>query len=199
MGVFCVVLFFHYIYGACTALQEKTVRNQKVPLSAIMVLLLLCVTVMHLVTLALLLIATLEKSWWVWSDSEVTDLWYKCFHDNTTDEWLCATNEIDWLHSIQALMVLSVVLSLISFLVFVGQLFTLSTGGLFYLTGLCQTFSGFAAFAACLIFTFRRKEILDDVRDLSTGHFGYCFIMAWVCVPLLLLSGVLYVHLRKKQ
>ncbi|CAL8339999.1 unnamed protein product [Merluccius merluccius] len=174
--------------------------NQEVLLSATMVLLLLSVTGIHLVTLALLLIATLEKSWWVWNDSEVTDLWYKCFHDNTTDDWLCtAANEIAWLQSIQALMVLAVVLSSISFLVFVGQLFTLSTGGLFYLTGLCQTFAGFAAFAACLIFTFRRKEILDDVRDVSAGHFGYCFIMAWVCVPLLLLSGVLYVHLRKKQ
>ncbi|KAG7280526.1 hypothetical protein CRUP_022056 [Coryphaenoides rupestris] len=151
-----------------------------------MVLLLLSITVLHLVTLALLLIATLEKSWWVWSDSEVSDLW--CFPAPT-----------DWLQSIQALMVLSVALSSIAFLVFVGQLFTLSTGGLFYLTGLCQSFSGFTAFAACLIFTFRRKEILDDVRDLSSGHFGYCFIMAWVCVPLLLLSGVLYVHLRKKQ
>uniref|UniRef100_A0A8C5BN76 Epithelial membrane protein 3a (MAM blood group) n=1 Tax=Gadus morhua TaxID=8049 RepID=A0A8C5BN76_GADMO len=159
-----------------------------------MVLLLLCVTVMHLVTLALLLIATLEKV-----STTAAGFTFAQPSKHTQVNIRCFPALPDWLHSIQALMVLSVVLSSISFLVFVGQLFTLSTGGLFYLTGLCQTFSGFAAFAACLIFTFRRKEILDDVRDLSTGHFGYCFIMAWVCVPLLLLSGVLYVHLRKKQ
>ncbi|XP_056131007.1 epithelial membrane protein 3 [Lampris incognitus] len=165
-----------------------------------MVLLLISVTVLHLVTLAMLLIATVEKAWWVWADSQITDLWYDCFHDNATSSWLCASaNETDWLQSVQALMVLSVLFSSISFLVFLGQLFTMSTGGLFYFTGLCQTFAGFTAFAACLIFTFRREEILDDSRDVSTGRFGYCFILAWGCVPLLLISGVLYVHLRRKQ
>ncbi|KAG7244734.1 hypothetical protein INR49_029753 [Caranx melampygus] len=166
-------------------------------LRAVMVFLLICLTVLHLVTLAMLLIATLEKSWWVWADSEITDLWYNCFHDNDTKTWLCATaRESDWLQSVQALMVLSVVFSSISFLVFLGQLLTMSRGQLFYFTGLCQAF---ADFAACLIFTFHRKEILNDSRDLSKGHFGYCFILAWLCVPLLLVSAVLYVHLRKKH
>lgn len=62
-----------------------------------------------------------------------------------------------------------------------------------------KTFAGFADFAACLISTFHRKEIFDDSRVLNKGHFGYCFILAWLCVPLLLVSGVLYIHLRKKQ
>lgn len=48
----------------------------------------------------------------------------------------------DWLQSIQALMVFSVVFSSISFLVFLGQLFTMSRGSLFYITGLCQAFAG---------------------------------------------------------
>ncbi|XP_071751418.1 epithelial membrane protein 3 [Centroberyx gerrardi] len=165
-----------------------------------MVFLLMSVTVLHLITLAMLLIATMEKSWWIWGDSEISDLWYNCFHDNATNTWLCAaTNENDWLQSVQALMVLSVVFSSISFLAFVGQLFAMPTGGLFYFTGLCQTFAGFTVFAASLIFTFHRKEILGDSRDLSTGRFGYCFILAWLCVPLLFVSGVLYIHLRKKQ
>ncbi|XP_029007883.1 epithelial membrane protein 3 [Betta splendens] len=164
-----------------------------------MACLLVSVTVLHLVALATLLIATLEKSWWVWDDLEVSDLWYNCFHDNASDTWLCSSAyESDWLQSVQALMILSVVFSSISFLVFVGQLFTLSQGGLFYCTGLCQAFAGFTDFAACLIFTFHRKEILSDSKDLSKGRFGYCFILAWLCVPLLLVSSVLYVHLRKK-
>lgn len=32
------------------------------------------------------------QSWWVWSDSEITDLWYNCFHDNATDTWMCAAS-----------------------------------------------------------------------------------------------------------
>lgn len=32
------------------------------------------------------------QSWWVWSNSEITDLWYNCFHDNITDTWLCAAS-----------------------------------------------------------------------------------------------------------
>ncbi|KAM9759065.1 epithelial membrane protein 3 isoform 1-T2 [Menidia menidia] len=165
-----------------------------------MVFLLASITVLHLVSLAMLLIATLEKSWWVWAESEITDLWHNCVYDNASETWLCAaTTEGDWLQSVQALMVLSVVFSSISFLVFLVQLFTLARGSLFYFTGFCQAFAGFADFAACLIFTFHREEILSDSRDLSKGHFGYCFIIAWMCVPLLLVSAVMYVHLRKKQ
>ncbi|XP_061584529.1 epithelial membrane protein 3 [Cololabis saira] len=165
-----------------------------------MMFLLLSIVVLHLVSLAMLFIATLEKSWWVWTDSEITDLWYNCLHDNDTETWMCAaTTESDWLQSVQALMVLSVVFSSISFLVFLAQLFTLNRGSIFYFTGLCQAFAGFTDFAACLIFTFHKNEILGDSRDQSKGRFGYCFILAWLCVPLLLISGVLYVHLRKKQ
>lgn len=124
-----------------------------------------------------------SQSWWVWSDTEIRDLWFNCFHDNATKTWLCTTsNESgqcpayslvhsdlcpfttqcdwifytglildvvpwppslqDWLQSVQALMVLSVVFSSISFLVFLGQLITMSKGGLFYFTGLCQAFAG---------------------------------------------------------
>uniref|UniRef100_A0AAV2M7Z7 Uncharacterized protein n=1 Tax=Knipowitschia caucasica TaxID=637954 RepID=A0AAV2M7Z7_KNICA len=127
----------------------------------------------------MLLIATLEKSWWVWDD-EISDLWYNCFHDNATKTWLCAaTNENDWLQSVQALMVLSVVFSSISFLVFLGQLFAMSQGGLFYFTGFCQAFAGLTDFAACLIFTFHRKEILSNSKDPNSGRFGYCFLLAW--------------------
>ncbi|XP_050978011.1 epithelial membrane protein 3 [Labeo rohita] len=164
-----------------------------------MAFLLMFVTVLHLVTLAMLFIATMEKSWWSWADIENRDLWYKCTYENATESWLCASaNESEWLHSVQALMILSVVLSSISFMVFLGQLFTMSKGGLFYFTGLCQLFAGLAAFAAVLIYTFQRREILEDAHVLEKGHFGYCYILAWVCVPLLLISGALYVHLRKR-
>ena len=31
------------------------------------------------------------------------------------------------------------------------------------------------------------------------GRFGHCFVLAWLCVPLALLSGVTYIHLRKRE
>lgn len=58
---------------------------------------------------------------------------------------------------------------------------------------------GLMAFSAALIYTLHNREILQDSRELTSGHFGYCFILAWVCVPLLLCSGVIYIQLRKKE
>ncbi|TSU49993.1 Epithelial membrane protein 3 [Bagarius yarrelli] len=142
---------------------------------------------------------TAIQSWWAWDSVKQADLWHKCIYDNTTDTLMCTSaSENDWLQSVQALMVLSVILSSISFVVFICQLFTTSRRGLFYFSGLSQIFAGIATFAAVLIYTFQRKEILQDPRELTNGQFGYCYILAWVCVPLLLSSGVLYVHLRKK-
>lgn len=60
-------------------------------------------------------------------------------------------------------------------------------------------FLGLTAFSAALIYTLHNKEILQDSRELTLGRFGYCFILAWVCVPLLLCSGIMYIHLRKKE
>ncbi|KAG7472843.1 hypothetical protein MATL_G00113250 [Megalops atlanticus] len=163
-----------------------------------MAFLLMFVTVLHLITLAMLFIATMEKSWWSWDTTKNSDLWYNCHYDNGSGAWMCtSTKETEWLQSVQALMVLSVVFCSISFLVFLVQLFCMSKGGLFYITGLCQIFAGLTAFTATLIYTLHHTEILEG--DEKTGQFGYCFILAWVCVPLLLCSGVMYVHLRKKE
>jgi hypothetical protein len=60
-------------------------------------------------------------------------------------------------------------------------------------------FLGLTAFAAALIYTLHNKDILQDSRELTHGHFGYCYILAWTCVPMLLVSGLLYIHLRKKE
>lgn len=69
----------------------------------------------------------------------------------------------------------------------------------FYFSFLYYLFLGLTAFSAALIYTFHKKEILGDSKELTSGHFGYCFILTWVCVPLLLCSGIIYIHLRKKE
>ncbi|XP_048879241.1 epithelial membrane protein 3-like [Brienomyrus brachyistius] len=161
--------------------------------------LLVSMTLLHLITLAMLFIATTEKWWWVWGTTESSDLWYNCHLHNVTGSWQCAAAlENDWLQAVQVLMVLSSTLSFVSFLVFMWQLFTIPRGTLFYFTGLCQVLAGLTDFAAAVIYTLRNRDILEGSRSLE-GKFGYCFILAWTCAPLLLCSGVLYSHLRKKE
>ncbi|KAL4646035.1 epithelial membrane protein 3-like [Arapaima gigas] len=148
----------------------------------------------------MLFVATIEKSWWVWRQEENSDIWYNCMFNNDSRTWICkSSEESDWLQSIQALMVLSVVFSSIAFLVFLAQLFTMSKGGLFYITGLCQIFAGLTDFSAVLIYTLHREEILPTTEAQPFGHYGYCYILAWVCCPLLLAGGTMYIHLRKKE
>ncbi|KAF5901058.1 epithelial membrane protein 3-like, partial [Clarias magur] len=107
-----------------------------------MAFLLMFVTLLHLITLAMVFIATMEKSWWTWDNVDRADLWHNCIYNNNTDTLMCTSaSENDWLQSVQALMVLSVILSSLSFIVFIWQLFTTSRKGLFYFSGLSQIFA----------------------------------------------------------
>lgn len=86
-----------------------------------MAYLLIFVILLHLITLAMLFIATMEKvligvwhvmsvhisvsavhcimshfsfqSWWEWGGLENSDLWYNCRFDNFTGIWLCASSK----------------------------------------------------------------------------------------------------------
>ncbi|XP_048874197.1 epithelial membrane protein 3-like [Brienomyrus brachyistius] len=162
--------------------------------------LLVFVTLLHLITLTILFIATTEKSWWVWNVEENSDLWYHCKLDNMTGAWLCTSSkESEWLHAVQALMVLAVIFSSVAFLIFLAQLFKMSKGGLFYITGLCQVFAGLTDFSAMIIYTLHRSEILQDPSKRLSGSYGYCYVLGWLCVPMLLASAIIYFHLRKKE
>ncbi|XP_006009718.1 epithelial membrane protein 3 [Latimeria chalumnae] len=161
-----------------------------------MTFLLFGILTLHLIVLVLLYLATLEKAWWVSEGSYNENLWYDCHYNNDTDTWLCATaSENEWRHAVQALMVLSVLFSSISFILFLCQLFTLKHGGLFYVTGIFQIFAGLADFTGAVIYAAHVQDFLKQ----TGGHFGYCFVLAWVAFPLSLASGVLYIHLRKRD
>lgn len=57
--------------------------------------------------------------------------------------------------------------------------------------------TGVAVFTGALIYAIHVKDILED--RASKGSFGYCFALAWVAFPLALASGVIYIHLRKRE
>ncbi|KAK3512386.1 hypothetical protein QTP70_007473 [Hemibagrus guttatus] len=56
-----------------------------------MAFLLMFVMLLHLVTLAMVFIATMEKSWWTWDSVDRADLWHKCIYDNATHTMMCTT------------------------------------------------------------------------------------------------------------
>lgn len=59
--------------------------------------------------------------------------------------WLALTQCLfppEWLQSVQATMILSVIFSVMSLFLFFCQLFTLTKGGRFYLTGIFQILAG---------------------------------------------------------
>ncbi|XP_078215473.1 epithelial membrane protein 3 isoform X2 [Callithrix jacchus] len=102
-----------------------------------------------------------------------------------------------WLKAVQVLMVLSLILCCLSFILFMFQLYTMRRGGLFYATGLCQLCTSVAVFTGALIYAIHAEEIL--VKHPPGGSFGYCFALAWVAFPLALVSGIIYIHLRKRE
>ena len=57
--------------------------------------------------------------------------------------------------------------------------------------------TGLAVFTGTLIYAIHVKEILAE--HPSGGSFGYCFALAWVAFPLALASGLIYIHLRKRE
>uniref|UniRef100_A0A7N5P8H8 Peripheral myelin protein 22 n=1 Tax=Ailuropoda melanoleuca TaxID=9646 RepID=A0A7N5P8H8_AILME len=100
-----------------------------------------------------------------------------------------------WLQSVQATMILSVIFSVLSLFLFFCQLFTLTKGGRFYITGIFQVLAGLCVMSAASIYTVRHPE-WHFVTEYS---YGFAYILAWVSFPLALLSGVVYVILRKRE
>ncbi|XP_056652677.1 epithelial membrane protein 3 isoform X1 [Monodelphis domestica] len=164
-----------------------------------MSLLLLVVSALHILILILLFVATLDKSWWILPGNHSLNLWKECVASlNQSEVWECrSVSEDGWLKAVQALMVLSLIFCCLSFMLFMFQLYTMRRGGLFYATGLCQFCTSLSVFSGALIYAMHVQEI-HQARP-SGGSFGYCFALAWVAFPLALASGLIYIHLRKRE
>ncbi|XP_020822285.1 peripheral myelin protein 22 isoform X1 [Phascolarctos cinereus] len=103
-----------------------------------MLLLLLGIIVLHVAVLVLLFISTIVSQWIV-GPGHATDLWQNCTIQSSGNVQHCfssSTNE--WLQSVQATMILSIIFSVLSLFLFFCQLFTLTKGGRFYITGIFQ-------------------------------------------------------------
>ncbi|MEE6506788.1 hypothetical protein FKM82_007855 [Ascaphus truei] len=106
-----------------------------------MLLLLLGIIILHIAVLVLLFVATIVSSWMV-GNGFSSDLWQNCSGTATNTLHCVTSSNNEWLQSVQAMMILSIIFSVLSLFLFFCQLFTLTKGGRFYLTGIFQVLAG---------------------------------------------------------
>ncbi|NP_001279964.1 peripheral myelin protein 22b isoform X1 [Callorhinchus milii] len=159
-----------------------------------MILLLAGIILLHIAVLVLLLVSTIVNTWWYFGENTTIDLWQNC---TWMDSWNCVTYSTnEWLQAVQAMMILSIIFSFLSVILFFCQLFTLQKGGRFYITGTFQLLAGLCVMTGAAIYTVWYREIHNQHH---TGTYGYAYILAWVAFPLAICSGIIYVILRKRE
>ncbi|XP_031592413.1 peripheral myelin protein 22-like [Oreochromis aureus] len=156
-----------------------------------MLLILLGVLILHVIILILLIVSTAATAWSV-ANSGRKDLWYKC--SNSGDYHCLPSSNEDWIQAVQALMILSVLFCFFSLIAFLYQLFRLVKGGRFFFTAIFQILASVFVMCGAIIYTVMRPE---DKKIYT--HFGYAYVLAWVAFPLCLISGLIYIVLRKKE
>ncbi|KAG6932043.1 peripheral myelin protein 22 [Chelydra serpentina] len=161
-----------------------------------MLLLLLGIIVLHVAVLVLLFVSTIVSQWLI-VNGRTADLWQNCSTLGISSSFQCVTSSTnEWLQSVQAMMILSIIFSVLSLFLFFCQLFTLTKGGRFYITGIFQILAGLCVMSGAAIFTVRHTDWQPTTSDTS---FGFAYILAWVAFPLAVISGVIYVILRKRE
>ncbi|NWX07814.1 EMP2 protein, partial [Caloenas nicobarica] len=167
-----------------------------------MLILLAFIIVFHITSAALLFISTIDNAWWV-GDAFTTDVWRVCATNNSTcmaisDDF----SEYQSIQAVQATMVLSTIFCCVAFLVFILQLFRLKQGERFVLTSVIQLLSCLCVMIAASIYTDRHEELHKSAAyfiDVSEGRYGYSFVLAWIAFTFTLISGVMYLVLRKRK
>ncbi|XP_035261937.1 peripheral myelin protein 22b [Anguilla anguilla] len=157
-----------------------------------MLLLLLGIIILHIAALVLLFISTIVSSWTVGTTSSA-DLWSNC--STSAVGYHCDPAFAgEWIQAVQALMILSIIFSFLSLFLFFCQLFTLQKGGRFFLTGIFQILASLFVMTGAIIYTVMSPTWVPDIMS-----FGFAYILAWVAFPLALISGLIYVILRKRE
>lgn len=156
-----------------------------------MLLILLGVLILHLVILILLIVSTAASAWTVGGDKS-SDLWYTCMTSSGGYHCKAASSE-DWIQAVQALMILSLLFCFFSLIAFMYQLFRLVKGGRFFFTAIFQILASLFVMCAAIIYT-----VMNPENDPKT-QYGYAYVLAWVAFPLSLISGLIYIVLRKKE
>ncbi|XP_062858846.1 peripheral myelin protein 22b [Trichomycterus rosablanca] len=155
-------------------------------------LILLCgIVLLHVAVLALLFVSTIVSAWTTSSTSS-SDLWVNC---TTIETYKCVDADTGvWIQAVQAVMILSIIFSFLSLILFFCQLFTLQKGGRFFLTGAFQILACLFVMSGGIIYT-----VMNPNWVPSNMSYGYSYILAWVAFPLAFISGLIYIILRKRE
>ncbi|XP_047434616.1 epithelial membrane protein 1 [Mugil cephalus] len=154
------------------------------------------IIVLHITTIIMLLVATIDNAWWV-SVSVSTDLWGKWEYSSSvwryTNQSSYPEVDVEYLQTVQATSVLACVFAILALFVFVAQLFTLPKGQRFTFTGSLQLIACLCIMVAASIYTakFNTRE--------TTGGYGHSYVLAWISFVFTFLLAITYFILRKKS
>uniref|UniRef100_A0AAQ4RFH0 Epithelial membrane protein 2 n=1 Tax=Gasterosteus aculeatus aculeatus TaxID=481459 RepID=A0AAQ4RFH0_GASAC len=104
---------------------------------------------------------------------------------------------VAYLQTVQATMILATILCCVSFFIFILQLFRLQQGDRFVFTAVIQLLASVCVMIAASVYTAQNKSF--HKQDLQVGSFGSSYILAWVSFPMTLVSGLMYLVLRKRK
>ncbi|XP_066211562.1 epithelial membrane protein 1 [Saccopteryx leptura] len=160
-----------------------------------MLVLLAGIFVVHIATVIMLFVSTIANVWVVSNAGTASvGLWKNCTEGNC-DAPLVYAND-DALKAVQAFMILSIIFSVISLVVFVFQLFTMEKGNRFLLSGATMLVCWLCILVGVSIYTHHYAG--DKGNFYSRSHHGYSFILTWICFCFSFVIGILYLVLRKK-
>ncbi|XP_045443721.1 epithelial membrane protein 1 isoform X1 [Pipistrellus kuhlii] len=160
-----------------------------------MLVLLAGIFVVHIATVIMLFVSTIANVWVVADRrSASVGLWKNC--SDGSCEGLLPYGEDDALKAVQAFMILSIIFSVISLVVFVFQLFTMEKGNRFFLSGATMLVCWLCIMVGVSIYTHHYAN--GDRSGFIQSHHGYCFILTWICFCFSFIIGILYLVLRKK-
>ncbi|KAM6137672.1 epithelial membrane protein 1 [Pterocles gutturalis] len=161
-----------------------------------MLVLLAGIFVVHIATVVMLFVSTISNVWMVGSstlgNNTSSGLWLQC---NTTCRALQVDGNEAALKAVQAFMILSIIFSVIALVIFIAQLFTLEKGKHFYIPGAIVLVCWLCILIGVSIYTAR---FTGKTLQYINPHYGYCFILAWICFCFSFIIGILYLVLRKK-
>ncbi|XP_034259626.1 epithelial membrane protein 1 [Pantherophis guttatus] len=159
-----------------------------------MLVLLAGIFVVHIATVIMLFVSTIANVWMVTTISQKINssgLWKQC-SESSCQDIIVNNDDLGALKAVQAFMILAIIFSFISLVMFVVQLFTMEKGKRFYITGAIMLICWLFILIAASIYTARFSHYYED------SHHGYSFILAWICFSFSFIIGILYLVLRKK-
>uniref|UniRef100_A0A3P9KI81 Epithelial membrane protein 1 n=1 Tax=Oryzias latipes TaxID=8090 RepID=A0A3P9KI81_ORYLA len=147
---------------------------------------------LHVSTIILLLVATIDNAWWV-TDTVSTDLWGTWELQSSVWHYFnLKTSPNEFHQSVQASAVLACIFSILALFVFVAQLFTLPKGQRFTFTGILQLISCLCVMIAASVYT-------AELHAGEKSGYGHAYILAWISFVLTFLLALTYLILRKKS